>query len=230
MVTRSKVGTYKPRHIADLSYITTSVLHHAHFDSKEPKGFKLTAKNPKLYAAMCEEMKALSQYSTWDLVPRTPRSNIVGSKWVFQTKFLVDGSIDKLQARLVAQGFTQVPGLDYSATFIPVVKASTVCIILSLVVLNKWPLHQLDVKNAFLNGNLSDTVYMEQPPGFVDSRFTNHVYRLKKALYGLKQAPRAWFQRISSFLLSIGFSCSQVDPSLFVSKGLDNSLSASVCR
>lgn len=89
-------------------------------------------------------------------------------------------------------------------------------IILSLVVLHKWPLHQLDVKNAFLNGNLYDTVYMEQPPDFVDSHFPNHVCHLKKSLYGLKQDPRAWFQRLNSFLLSIGFSCSRADPSLFI--------------
>ncbi|GKG27421.1 retrovirus-related pol polyprotein from transposon TNT 1-94, partial [Tanacetum coccineum] len=94
---------------------------------------------------------------------------------VFRTKFLADGTIDKFKARLVAQGFTQVPGLDYSSTFSSVVKASTVRIILSLAVLNKWPLHQLDVKNAFLNGNLSDIVYMEQPPGFFDSRLITFV-------------------------------------------------------
>lgn len=133
-------------------------------------------------------------------------------------KIHADGSIDKYKACLVAQGFTQIPGLDYSATFSPVVKASTVRIILSLAVLYKWSLHQLDVKNAFLNGDLFDTVYMEQPPGFLDSRFPNHVCRLKKALYGLKQAPRAWFQRLISFLISIRFTCSRADPSLFVFK------------
>ena len=145
-------------------------------------------------------------------------ANVVGSKWVFRIKFHADGTIDRFKARLVAQGFTQVPGLDYSATFSPVVKASTVRVVLSLAVLHKWPLHQLDVKNAFLNGNLTDTVFMEQPPGFVDSKFPNHVCRLKKALYGLKQAPRAWFQRLSAFLISIGFSCSRADTSLFVFK------------
>ena len=116
----------------------------------------------------------------------------------------------------MAQGYTQISGLNYSHTFSLVVKAATVRIVLSLAVLNSWKLHQLDVKNAFLNGNLDETVCMEQPPGFVDSQFPNHVCKLSKALYGLKQAPRAWFQRLSTFLLSYGFSCSRADTSLFV--------------
>ena len=87
---------------------------------------------------------------------------------------------------------------------------------LSLAITNKWPLRQLDVKNAFLNGTLTEHVYMEQLPGYIDPRFPTHVCLLKKALYGLKQAPRAWFQRFSSFLLTLGFSCSRADTSLFV--------------
>lgn len=149
MVTRSKAGIVKPRHIADLSYLTSSALHHALFSTTEPKGFKSAAKHPKWFVAMCNEMDALRQNDTYDLVPRPKHANIVGSKWVFRTKFNVDGTVDQFKARLVAQGFTQVPGQDYSATFSPVVKASTVRIVLSLVVLHKWPLHQLDVKNAF---------------------------------------------------------------------------------
>ncbi|GJR82122.1 retrovirus-related pol polyprotein from transposon RE1 [Tanacetum coccineum] len=203
MITCSKVGTFKPRHVADLSYLLSSVLHQALFAAKEPHGFKAASKHPKWYAAMCDEMHALKINATWDLVPRPTNANVVGSKWVFRTKFHSDGTVDRFKARLVAQGFTQVLGLDYSATFSPVVHASTVRIVLSLAVLYKWPLHQLDVKNAFLNGNLTDTVFMEQPPGFINTKFPNHVCRLKKALYGLKQAPRAWFQRLSVFLIGL---------------------------
>ncbi|GKB02295.1 retrovirus-related pol polyprotein from transposon RE1 [Tanacetum coccineum] len=143
-------------------------------------------------------------------------SNIVGSKWVYQTKYHADGSVYRFKAHLVAQGFTQIPGLDYSHTFSPIVKASTVRIVLSLVVLHRWRLHQLDVKNAFLHGHLNEIVYMEQPPGFIDPHFPNHVCKLSKALYGLKQAPKAWFHRLSSFLLAHGFVCSRADTSLFV--------------
>lgn len=125
MVTLSKVGTCQSRHISNLSHVSSSALHQALFASKEPKGFKTAAKDPKWFAAMCDEIKALKLNVTWDLVPSPTRSNIVGSKWVFSTKFHADGTIDKYKARLVAQGFTQVPGLDYSATFSPVVKAST---------------------------------------------------------------------------------------------------------
>lgn len=173
-------------------------------------------KSPAWLAAMQEEeMDALHSNGTWDLVPRPPDANIIGSKWVFRTKFRADGSIKRHKARLVAQGFTQIPGTDFGHTFGPVVKASTIRVILALAVHSKWPLHQLDVKNAFLNGILQKPVFMSQPPGFVDPRFPDHVCRLKKALYGLRQTPLAWFQRFSSFLLSLEFLASRSDSSLF---------------
>jgi len=158
----------------------------------------------------------LQNNHTWNLVPRPADTNIMGSKWVFRTKYLPDGSIDRLKAHLVAKGYTQIPGLDYTDTFSPIIKATTVRGVLYLAVTNKWPLRQLDVKNAFLNGHLTEQVYMEQPPGYIDPRFPNHICQLKKALHGLKQAPRAWFQRFSSFLTQLGFYCSRADTSLFV--------------
>lgn len=150
------------------------------------------------------------------MVPRPLNINIVGSKWVFRTKYFPDDSIERLKASLVAKGYTQVPGLDYTDTFSHVIKATVVRVVLSLAVANKYPIRQLDVKNTFLNGHLSEHVHMEQLPGYIDPRFPNHVCQLKKALYGLKQAPSAWFQRLSSFLLNLGFYCSRVDTSLFV--------------
>ena len=127
----------------------------------------------------------------------------MGSKWVFRTKYLPDGSIKRLKACLVAKGYTQVLGLDYTDTCSPVIKATTIHVVLSLAVTNHWPLRQLDVKNAFLNGHLIEQVYMEQPHGYIDPRFPNHVCLLKKAFYGLKQAPHAWFQRFGSFLIHL---------------------------
>ena len=135
---------------------------------------------------MDKEVQALQTNRTWILVPRPANTNIVGSKWVFQTKYLPDGSIERLKAHLVAKGYTQVPGLDYTDTFSPVIKAITVRVVLSLAMTNKWSLRQLDVNNAFLNGHLTEHVYMEQPPGYIDPHFPNHVCQLKKALYGLK--------------------------------------------
>ncbi|GKD59505.1 retrovirus-related pol polyprotein from transposon RE1 [Tanacetum coccineum] len=216
MNTRSKSGIVKKKHFPNFATLALHGLHVALFSNAPSKGYKSAAKNPHWMAAMHGEMDALHQNRTWTLVPRPSASNIVGSKWVYRTKFKSDGSVERFKARLVAQGFTQIPGLDYSHTFSPVVKSATVRIVLSLAVLNHWRLHQLDVKNAFLHGQLNETVYMEQPPGFVDPEFPNHVCKLSKALYGLKQAPRAWFQRLSSFLITHGFICSRADTSLFV--------------
>lgn len=137
---------------------------------------------------------------------------------MYRTKFHADRSVDRLKGHLVSQGYTQVPNFDFNSIFSPVIKASTIHIVLSLAVLRNWVLHQLDVKNAFLNGFLSETIFMEQPLGFVDSRYPNHVCRLLKALYGLKQALRARFQRFSDFVTRLGFACSHADTSLFVLK------------
>lgn len=115
----------------------------------------------------------------------------------------------------MAKGFHQEQGIDYSETFSPVVKQATLRVILSLAVHFNWPFQQLYVTNAFLHGILQETIYMIQPPGFVDSHFPHRVCQLHKSLYGLKQAPRAWFERFFQYLLSLGFQTSYADPSLF---------------
>jgi hypothetical protein len=161
------------------------------------------------------EFDALITNRTWILVPRPPGTNIVGSKWIFKTKFRPDGSVDKHKARLVARGFTQQEGIDYHDTFSPVVKPVTVRLVLSLAVSRGWCLRQIDVSNAFLHGFLAEDVYMQQPRGFEDSRFPNHVCKLQRALYGLKQSPRAWYARLSDLLLQLGFLSSKADTSLF---------------
>ncbi|GJS39846.1 ribonuclease H-like domain-containing protein [Tanacetum coccineum] len=148
--------------------------------------------------AMYDEYNALVKNGTWLLVPRPTGVNMVRSMWLFKHKFHADGTLSRYKARLVANGSSQQLGVDFDETFSPVVKPATIRTVLSLAVSRKWPIHQLDVKNAFLNGDLSETVYMHQPPGFVDARFPNHVCRLQRSLYGLKQAPRAWFQRFGS--------------------------------
>nr|KYP63355.1 Retrovirus-related Pol polyprotein from transposon TNT 1-94 [Cajanus cajan] len=215
MQTRSQNGIFRPNLRYALAHHQPTALLTALHVAADPKGFKSAMKHPQWLAAMEDELSALRNNHTWTLVPRPSAPNIVGSKWVFRTKHKSDGTIERLKAHLVAQGFTQIPGFHYSLTFSPVVMATIIRLILSLVVLNGWPLHQLDVKNAFLHGHLTETVYMEQPSGFVDPRFLTHVCRLNKALYGLKQAPRAWFQCLSSFLMRSGFICSRADPSLF---------------
>jgi histone deacetylase 1/2 len=173
-------------------------------------------REPEWYAAMSAEFDALSQTKTWTLVPRPPGVNIVGSKWIFKTKHRPDGSIDKHKARLVARGFTQQHRIDYGDTFSPVVKPATVRLVLSLAVSRGWSLRQVDVSNAFLHGFLSEDVYMQQPPGFEDSRYPSHVCKLQRSLYGLKQSPRAWYARLSERLYQLGFISSKADTSLFI--------------
>ncbi|GJR26445.1 ribonuclease H-like domain-containing protein [Tanacetum coccineum] len=165
---------------------------------------------------MYDEYNALVKNGTWLLVPRPGDVNMVRSMWLFKYKFYADGTLSCYKARLVANGSSQQLGVDFDETFSPVVKPATIHMVLSLTVSRKWPIHQLDVKNAFLNGDLSETVYMHQPPGFVDVRFPNHVCRLQRSLYGLKQAPRAWFQRFAGYATRAGFYHSRCDSSLFI--------------
>ena len=153
---------------------------------------------------------------TWQLVPPVSGINIIDSKWVFKVKRLADGSIERYKARLVAKGFKQRYGLDYANTFSPVIKPTTIRLLLSLAVTRGWFLRQLDVQNAFLHGVLEEEVYMRQPPGFVDPDRPHHLCRLVKALYGLKQAPRAWHARLGSVLRALGFIPSTADTSLFL--------------
>ncbi|CAJ2640052.1 unnamed protein product [Trifolium pratense] len=211
---------HPPSYLKDFHCPTISKTPHSHdaliISTEEPKTFKTALKYTNWRSAMHDEIDALHHNHTWSLVPRPPSANVVGSKWIFRTKMKEDGTIDRFKARLVAKGYTQIPGLDFGETFSPVVKAPTIRVVLSLALHFKWPLKQLDVKNAFLHGTLNERVYMEQPPGFVHSQYPNHVCLLHKSLYGLKQAPRAWFEKLYTCLVSIGFTCSKADSSLFI--------------
>ncbi|KAK3037795.1 hypothetical protein RJ639_030714 [Escallonia herrerae] len=142
--------------------------------------------------------------------------NVVGCKWVNKTKLWQNGSLERLKARLVAKGFKQIPGVDFLETFSPVIKPATIRIVLTIALARNWDIRQLDVKNAFLHGYLTEPVFMEQPPRFQDPYKLRHVCKLNRALYGLRQAPRAWFDCFITFLLATGFFCSTADSSLFV--------------
>lgn len=165
---------------------------------------------------MSDEFQALLQTNTWTLVPSSGVTNLIGCKWVFRTKKLLDGSVERYKARLVAKGFHQQAGIDFSETFSPVVKATTIRTILSIAVSENWPLRQLDINNAFFHGDLQEQVYMSQPIGFINPDYPHYMCRLNKAIYGLKQAPRAWFSKLSSRLIEIGFTPSLSNPSLFI--------------
>ena len=165
---------------------------------------------------MSDELTALMHHGTWDLVSLPKNCNPVGCKWVFHVKRKLDGSVDCFKARLVAKGFNQQEGLDYKQTFSPVVKPATIRTVLTVAVMQGWSLRQLDVNNAFLHGDLTETVYMTQPPGFKDVNKPNHVCRLRKAIYGLKQAPRAWYSALKLAIMGLGFQNSKADSSLFI--------------
>ncbi|GKA33761.1 retrovirus-related pol polyprotein from transposon TNT 1-94 [Tanacetum coccineum] len=148
-------------------------------------------------------MNALDHNSTWALVDLPAHKNPIGYKWVFSVKMNPNGLIARLKARLIAKGYAQTYGIDYSKTFSPVVKISSIRLFISLAATYDWALHQLDVKNAFLHGDLEEEVYIEQPPGFVAQGEYGRVCKLKKALYGLKQSLRAWFGKFSCILLVV---------------------------
>ena len=161
------------------------------------------------------ELEAIERNGTWTLVPRPSHKKVIGVKWVFKTKYLSDGTLDKHKARLVAKGFAQRPGIDFHDTFAPTARMATIRAVLAMAGHRRWPVYQLDVKSAFLNGDLKEEIYVDQPPGFGSA--DGKVYRLKKALYGLKQAPRAWNKKIDSFLQSkLGYRRSSVDPQLYI--------------
>lgn len=164
---------------------------------------------------MDAEYHALIKNQTSHLVSPQAGRNVIDCKWVYKVKRKADGSLDRYKARLVAKGFKQRYGIDYEDTFCPVVKATTIRTILSIVVSRGWSMRQLYVQNAFLHGVLEEEVYMKQPPGYEDPKFPNHICKLDKALYGLKQAPRAWYSRLSTKLHELGFISSKADTSLF---------------
>ncbi|GKB08731.1 ribonuclease H-like domain-containing protein [Tanacetum coccineum] len=207
MVTRFRVGTNRPTQRFNLHVSTISPI---------PKSYPIAFRDPNWYRAMLDEYTALIKNNTWILVPRPPDANIVRSMWLFRHKYNADGTLSRYKARLVANGSTQLAGIDVDETFSPVVKPATIRTVLSLAISRHWPVHQLDVKNAFLHGSLSETVYMHQPPGFRDPQHPDHVCLLQRSLYGLKQAPRAWFQRFAAYAARVGFHHSRCDSSLFI--------------
>nr|CAD1831090.1 unnamed protein product [Ananas comosus var. bracteatus] len=181
-------------------------------------------KCPKWKSAVDEEVRALEKNGTWEITKLPRDKKPVGCKWIFTVKYKANGNVDRYKARLVAKGFTQSHGVDYHETFAPVAKLNTIRVLLSLAANLDWKLHQLDVKNAFLNGDLEEEVYMEIPPGLESKYNVNKVCRLKKSLYGLKQSPRAWFERFMKALQRYGYTQCQSDHTLFIKHSSDMKL------
>jgi hypothetical protein len=164
--------------------------------------------------AMQEELNNFKRNEVWSLVPH-PKQNNMGTKWVFRNKQDEYGLMTRNKARLVAKGYAQVAGLDFEETFAPVARLESIQIFLAYAAHLSFKLFQMDVKSAFLNGLIKEEVYVEQPLGFEDDRYPDHVYKLSKVLYGLKQAPRAWYEGLRDFLISNAFKVGKADPTLF---------------
>ncbi|NDA63213.1 MAG: hypothetical protein EBX50_14410 [Chitinophagia bacterium] len=170
---------------------------------------------PNWIKATEEEYASILENGTWTLVPLPPGRKAVGCKWVYRIKRDAAGNIKRWKARLVAKGYSQVEGLDFTETFAPVAKFSSIRILLSFAAAKDWECHHMDVKTAFLNGELEEEIYMEQPEGFVKDGEEHLVCRLQKTIYGLKQSPRAWNKKLHGELCKLGFTRCEADHSVY---------------
>eukprot|EP00253_Pinus_taeda_P014154 PITA_14154 len=184
--------------------------------STEPQNVKEACEDECWIKAMDEELEQIERNNTWKLVPRPKDKNVIGTKWIFKNKLNENGEVIRNKARLVCKGYAQQEGIDFEETFAPVARLEAIRMFLTLSSFQKFKVFQMDVKSAFLNGDLEEEVYIEQPNGFILGNDPNLVCRLKKALYGLKQAPRAWYYRLDKYLHQPGFSKGSADSNLYI--------------
>ncbi|RVW51356.1 Retrovirus-related Pol polyprotein from transposon TNT 1-94 [Vitis vinifera] len=185
----------------------------------DPTTFEEAVQSSKWRAAMDLEIEAIERNETWELTDLPEGVKKIGVKWVFKTKLNENGKVDKCKARLVAKGYAQQHGIDYTEVFAPVARWDTIIMVIALAARNGWSVYQLDVKSAFLHGELNEAVFIEQPQGYEKKGEEHKVYKLKKALYGLKQAPRAWYSRIEAYFIKEGFERCSCDHTLFIKTG-----------
>lgn len=199
-------GEFSQRHQAYLAAIECG---------EEPHSYQQAAQRTEWREAMASELKALEESETWEFASLPEGKKAVGYRWVYKIKYKATGEIEKYKVRLVAKGYTQVEGEDFNETFAPVAKMTTVRCLLTVAMARGWGLHQMDVSNAFLHGELNEEVYMEVSQGYkVPAK--GMVCRLKKSLYGLRQASRNWYSKLSRALTEYGFRESHADHSLFL--------------
>nr|GEY80807.1 retrovirus-related Pol polyprotein from transposon TNT 1-94 [Tanacetum cinerariifolium] len=184
----------------------------------EPKNFKSAITEDCWFQAMQDEIHEFDRLQVWELVPQPDCLMIITLEWIYNVKLDEYGDVLKKKARLVAKGYRQEEVIDFEESFAPVARIDAIRIFIANAVSKNMTIYQMDVKTAFLNGELTEEVYVSQSKGFVDPDHSTHVYRLKKALYGLKQAPRAWYDTLSRFLLDNKFPKGAVDPTLFTQK------------
>ncbi|GJV62149.1 putative ribonuclease H-like domain-containing protein [Tanacetum coccineum] len=185
---------------------------------EEPKKVSQALSDESWVEAMQEELLQFKLQDVWVLCDLPDGKRVIGTKWVFRNKRDERGTIIKNKARLVAQGYRQEEGVDYDEVFAPVARIEAIRLFLAFASFMGFTVYQMDVKSAFLYGNITEEVYVKQPPGFEDPAHPNKVYRVVKALYGLHQAPRAWYERLSTFLLKHGYRRGAIDKTLFIKK------------
>ena len=185
---------------------------------EESDNFEEVVSHEEWRQAIQEEYVSILRNQTWDLVPLPPGKKPIGLRWVFKLKKNSNGEIARYKARLVAKGYVQKAGIDYDEVFAPVARMDTVRMLIALAALNSWFVHHLDVKSAFLNEDLEETVYVKQPEGYIQEGKEHLVLNLKKALYGLTQAPRAWNLKLDSCLKSMGFMRCEQDHAVYVQR------------
>ena len=171
---------------------------------------------PQWKEAIKCEIDSILQNHTWELVDLPAGCKPLGYRWIFKKKMKTDGTIDKYKARLVIKGYKQREGLDYFDTYSPVTRITSIRMVLAIAAIRNLEVHQMDVKTAFLNGNLEEEIYMEQPEGFIAKRQEKKVCKLVKSLYGLKQAPKQWHQKFDHVILDSGFKINECDKCVYV--------------
>ncbi|GJR33924.1 putative ribonuclease H-like domain-containing protein [Tanacetum coccineum] len=184
----------------------------------EPSSVAQALNDPDWVEAMQEEMQQFVNQDVWKLVPLPEGKTAIGTKWILKNKRDARGIVVRNKARLVAQGHRQEEGIDYDEVFAPVARIEAIRLFLAFASYMGFMVYQMDVKSAFLYGEIDEEVYVTQPKGFEDPFYPKHVYRVVKALYGLHQAPRAWYARLSTFLLKHNYRRGTIDKTLFIKK------------
>ena len=219
--TSEEMETPRFRSLTDLYSETSPITREEEvhlLSGEEPTSYIEAASEEAWMKAMREEMLAIDRNDTWELEIPPPNCRPIGLKWIFKLKKNPQGKVIKHKARLVVKGYSQRKGVDYDEIYAPVVRFETIRILIALAALKNWRIHHLDVKSAFLNGEIDEVIHVRQPEGFLVKGKEEHVLRLKKALYGLKQAPRAWYLKLHSCLLSLGFFKSVFEQSLYLKR------------
>ncbi|GKA76952.1 retrovirus-related pol polyprotein from transposon TNT 1-94 [Tanacetum coccineum] len=184
----------------------------------EPKNIKEAMADSAWIESMQEELHQFDQLDVWELVVRPLCKNVINLKWLWKNKRDKENTVIRNKSYLVAKGYAQKEGIDFEESFPPVARLEVVRLFIAYVAHKSFTVYQMDVKTAFLYEPLKKEVYVNQPDGFVNPYHPDQVYRLKKALYGIKQAPRAWYDELSNFLVSKGFSKGSIDLTLFITK------------